>query len=74
MSNQTGHEVFGIGKDVLRGDCQAALQSELPTVLEIAETIGMPTGVISTARLTHATPAVTYAHVAERGIELSRWS
>jgi len=36
---------------------------------ESAEDKGMSTGVISTARLTHATPASTYAHVTRRGWE-----
>jgi alkaline phosphatase len=43
--------------------------SRLMTILEIAETWGMSTGVISTARLTHATPAACYAHVPSRSWE-----
>jgi alkaline phosphatase len=39
------------------------------TLFEIAEAQGMSTGVISTARLTHATPAGAFAHVANRGWE-----
>lgn len=51
------------------GDCEAALANELPTVLELAEARGLATGVISTARFTHATPAATYAHVPNRDWE-----
>ena len=39
------------------------------TVLERAEERGMSTGVVTTARLTHATPAVNYAHVSNRDWE-----
>ena len=41
----------------------------LPTLLEIAEANGLSTGVVSTARITHATPAGAYAHVPDRGWE-----
>lgn len=41
----------------------------LKTILELAEEEGLATGVVSTARLTHATPAATFAHSANRGWE-----
>lgn len=50
-------------------DCPAALDNVLPTLLEQAEAAGFATGVISTARITHATPAATYAHVPNRDWE-----
>lgn len=40
-----------------------------PTLLEQAIAKGKASGVVSTARLTHATPAVTYAHVCNRDAE-----
>ena len=39
------------------------------TVLEQAAAKGKATGVVSTARLTHATPAATYAHICHRDTE-----
>ena len=36
------------------------------TMLELAKTAGMGTGVITTTRITHATPAVTYSHLCHR--------
>ena len=39
------------------------------TLLELAISKGKATGVVSTARLTHATPAATYAHVCHRNAE-----
>lgn len=39
------------------------------TILERAEERGLSTGVVTTARFTHATPAVNYAHIADRDWE-----
>ena len=39
------------------------------TLLEEAELAGYATGIVSTARITHATPAATYAHVPNRNWE-----
>ena len=44
----------------------------MPSVLELAESKGKSTGVVTTTRLTHATPAATYAHVPERDWENDR--
>ena len=36
------------------------------TLVELAKAAGMGTGVITTTRITHATPAATYAHICHR--------
>ncbi len=41
----------------------------LPTLLERAEQRGLATGVVTTTRITHATPASTYAHTPNRDWE-----
>lgn len=61
--------VIGVDEDVERGDCTTAQGNEVATALEMAEIAGMATGVISTARITHATPAATYAKSADRNWE-----
>jgi alkaline phosphatase len=63
---------IGIGKDAERGNCASARGKHLQTALELAESGGRSTGVVSTTRLTHATPAATYAHVPERDWENDR--
>ncbi|RUP35207.1 MAG: alkaline phosphatase [Curvibacter sp.] len=40
--------------------------SSVPTLLEIAKSKGLATGVVTTTRITHATPAATYAHICHR--------
>ena len=64
--------VLSVTPAVPRGDCQAALSNELPTILELAEEAGLASGVVSTARITHATPAGTFAHVPDRDWEDSQ--
>jgi len=41
--------------------CQDTLKNRMTTLAERAEAKGMKTGIVSTARLTHATPAAVYA-------------
>lgn len=51
------------------GDCKSGLASKAATVGELSEMAGLSTGVVTTARLTHATPAAVYAHAASRAWE-----
>lgn len=69
----TGVKTFmgsiAVGPASHENDCAGSLRNPNLTWLELAESAGMATGVVSTARLTHATPAATYAHVPSRGWE-----
>jgi alkaline phosphatase len=49
--------------------CVTGMENRTDSLWEIAEDAGLATGVISTARLTHATPAATYAKTTERDWE-----
>lgn len=61
--------VIGVDEDIERGNCSTVAGNELVTALELAEIAGKSTGVIATARITHATPAATYAKSADRNWE-----
>ena len=61
--------VIGVDEDIVRGDCTTVEGNEVVTYLELAEIAGMSTGVVTTARITHATPAATYAKSADRNWE-----
>ena len=61
--------VIGVDEDVERGECASAAGNELVTALELAELGGKATGIVSTARITHATPAATYAKSVDRNWE-----
>jgi alkaline phosphatase len=62
---------LSIAPNVIGPDPVAAAKPEnrLTTILEQAEQNGLWTGVVSTARLTHATPAACYAHTPYRDWE-----
>ncbi|MFN0317745.1 MAG: alkaline phosphatase [Burkholderiales bacterium] len=51
------------------GSASVIAAKSLPTILEQAAAAGKLTGVVSTARLTHATPAANYAHTSMRDWE-----
>ncbi|MBC3934162.1 alkaline phosphatase [Undibacterium rugosum] len=40
-----------------------------PTLIEAAKAQGLSTGVVTTTRVTHATPAATYSHICHRDLE-----
>lgn len=46
--------------------CAASNGKPVTTMLELAKAAGMGTGVVTTTRITHATPAATYAHLCHR--------
>jgi alkaline phosphatase len=66
---KTDKGVIGVDEDIERGDCSTVAGNELVSALELAEIAGKSTGIISTARITHATPAATYAKSADRNWE-----
>ena len=66
---KTRNDVIGVNQTVSVGDCAAALAGEVTSIFELAEAAGKATGVISTARITHATPAATYANTPVRDWE-----
>lgn len=66
---KTDAGVIGINEGVQRGDCSTVAGNELITAVELAEIRGLSTGIVSTARITHATPAATYAKSPERNWE-----
>ncbi|MGC9491704.1 alkaline phosphatase [Vibrio genomosp. F10] len=61
--------VISVNDKVQRGFCSSAKGNEVKTAFHSAAEKGMSLGVVSTARLTHATPAVTFAHSADRNWE-----
>jgi alkaline phosphatase len=66
---KTKNDLIGVSDAVAVGDCAAGLANKVTTFAEIASSMGKSVGVISTARITHATPAAVYAHSAHRDWE-----
>jgi alkaline phosphatase len=61
--------VLGVSSQVTRGDCASGLANPLPLLGEQVKERGMALGIVSTARITHATPASVYARSADRNWE-----
>ncbi|EDV96437.1 GH16243 [Drosophila grimshawi] len=59
---------IGVNAKVQRGDCHAATDSSTHTesIAQWAQEARKWTGLVTTARVTHASPAGVYAHVADR--------
>ena len=66
---KTRSGVVGVTYEVPRGNCASAQGKGTDTLFELAERKGLATGILSTARITHATPASTYAEAANRNWE-----
>ncbi|XP_064546158.1 alkaline phosphatase [Drosophila montana] len=62
---------IGVNAQVKRGDCLAGTDKSTHTesIAQWAQEAGKWAGLVTTARVTHASPAGVYAHVADRGWE-----
>ena len=65
--------VINVGPEARRGHCAESLAHPLTSLGEIARESGKSVGVVSTTRLTHATPASVYARSPERDWESDRY-
>jgi alkaline phosphatase len=66
----TNQSVLGFGEGTEPNDFNRDGDGKASwTLLELAKRRGMKVGVVSTAQITHATPAATYAHINQRNNE-----
>jgi len=63
---KANYGTIGVSARVNRGDWQAVEGNEVQSVLMDSYEQGKSTGIVSTAHITHASPAGTYAHTADR--------
>ena len=66
---KTDEGVLSVNQNVVHGDYRTVKGNETKSLLEMAEEAGKSTGIVSTARITHATPGACYAHTADRDWE-----
>jgi alkaline phosphatase len=66
---KTNKGIVGINESVVRGECITQAGNEVISALDLAELAGLSTGIVTTTRVTHATPAATYAKSADRDWE-----
>ena len=67
---KTLNGVIGVGPQAIEDNCKATEPYKVQSLFELAEDRGLATGIVSTATITHATPASTYAHTAQRDWEV----
>lgn len=66
---KTDEGLLAVNQNAQRKNFKSAKGNEVKTLLEMAEEKGLSTGIVTTARLTHATPAACFAHTVERDWE-----
>ncbi len=66
---KTKDAMLSVNQFAERGNYKTVSGNELPTFLEIAKRAGKSVGLVTTTRITHATPAACYAHSPERDWE-----
>ncbi|XP_075163559.1 alkaline phosphatase 1 isoform X2 [Haematobia irritans] len=68
---KANYETIGVSPMVLKTDCQSAtkVENQLESIASKAQAAGKATGIVTTTRVTHASPAGAYAHTAHRDYE-----
>lgn len=66
---KTDEGVLSVNQNIVHGDYRTVDGNKTKTLIEMSEESGKSTGVVTTTRLTHATPAACYAHTADRDWE-----
>ena len=66
---KTDNGILALTEDAIRGDCVSSYGNQLTSILDLAEIAGLSTGIVTTARVTHATPAALYAKSPHRNWE-----
>lgn len=66
---KTRASIIGIGPEAQVDDCASGKAHHVPSLVGMAQQEGLSTGVVTTTRITHATPAAAYAHSVQRDWE-----
>jgi len=70
---KTNYYTVGFDSSIRKGDPDSALSAtQVETILDWSQRAGLKTGLVTNARVTHATPAALYAKTAHRDWECDR--
>uniref|UniRef100_A0A0B6Y858 Alkaline phosphatase n=1 Tax=Arion vulgaris TaxID=1028688 RepID=A0A0B6Y858_9EUPU len=69
---KTNQGVLGLSGAVTRANCASTEGAQVDSILRWSIAAGKSTGVVTTTRITHATPAASYSHSADRDWESDR--
>uniref|UniRef100_A0A8C1CWW5 alkaline phosphatase n=1 Tax=Cyprinus carpio carpio TaxID=630221 RepID=A0A8C1CWW5_CYPCA len=64
---KSNYGTLGLSAAARRKDCSSAKGNEVKSILHQAKMAGKSVGIVSTARVQHASPAASYSHTPERG-------
>ena len=63
---------IGVSEAATRGNCATGKANPLPSTAEAAKRAGLQVGIVTTTRITHATPAAVFGHSVDRDWESDR--
>ncbi|KAI2650138.1 alkaline phosphatase-like protein [Labeo rohita] len=63
---KANYGTLGLSAAARRADCSSAKGNEVKSILHHAKMAGKSVGIVSTARVQHASPAASYSHIPER--------
>ncbi|KAG7212353.1 hypothetical protein KM043_012674 [Ampulex compressa] len=63
---KANYETVGLDSSARFENCLSSLDARVPSLISWAQQQGKSTGLVTTTRVTHATPAALYAHAASR--------
>lgn len=66
---KTNARTLGVKDSAVLGNCTSQAGNEVDSILDWFHADGRSTGIVTTARITHATPGAGYAHSADRDWE-----
>lgn len=66
---KTRNSVIGLGPEARVSACTSGSNGAVPSLFGLAQDSGRATGIVTTTRITHATPAAAYAHTPQRNWE-----
>ena len=66
---KTLNGMIGVDGSVIPRNCPSIVKAQVTTLAEMAKMSGRSAGAVTTTRITHATPAATYTHIADRDWE-----
>ncbi|GFN96475.1 alkaline phosphatase [Plakobranchus ocellatus] len=66
---KTNQGMLGLTAKAVKGVCNSTKHTEVDSILRWSLRAGKSAGVVTTTRITHATPAASYSHTPDRGWE-----
>lgn len=66
---KTNYNALGVNGNVLTSNCTINQEDYVHSIIKWAQDAGKGTGIVTTTRVTHATPAGFYSHVQSRSVE-----